>query len=521
MLKPDSIMPASFPEVLFQHAERLKKISMRALFAQNRDRSFLCRDIAGIHIDASRQRLDAAAWRDLLQVAGRVEAARPGLFAGARVNATENRPVLHPALRDPRPSGLVVDGIDMLSEAHRQRQRMSEFAETCAARWKTMINLGIGGSDLGPRLLCEALPKAPDAPDVRFASTFDPEELSAALRECEAQQTFFIVASKTFATEETQRNFSAAREWLLQQGVDASEVMNHFAATTAAAARAREAGIAPSNVFPFWEGVGGRYSLWSSVGLPVVSHAGRAAFSQLLEGAHEMDEHFRNTEREANAPLMLALLMIWNHTLLGFPTRAVLPYNYRLRTLPRFLQQLQMESLGKRTRMDGKLDDIAAPVVWGGSANDGAHSFFQLLHQGSQGVPVDAIIARPDLGDGRERALFAQCLAQLDLLAAGRTLDEVEPAPDVAATHYAHPGDRPSVLFLLEDLSPRRIGALLALFEHVTFSVAVMWGINAFDQFGVEYGKRLSCALAEALQDSKAPAPGHTLDLILDRVRNP
>ena len=513
-------MPAPYPESLSLHAERLREIPLRTLFAESWDRSFLCRDIEGIHVDASRQRLDAEAWADLLRVAEQVEPARSDLFAGAPVNATENRSVLHPALRDPRPEGLVVDGVDILAEVHRQRQRMREFAESCAARWQTVVNLGIGGSDLGPRMLCEAFPRAPGAPDVRFASTLDPEELNAALRGCDADQTLFVIASKTFTTEETQRNFLAARQWLADQGVEPEEVVEHFVATTAATERAQESGIDAQRIFPFWDGVGGRYSVWSSVGLPVVLHAGWDAFEQLLAGAHAMDEHFREAEAESNVPLMLALLMLWNHTCLGSATRAVLPYNYRLRTLPRFLQQLQMESLGKRADADGNLQDVAAPIVWGGSANDGAHAFFQLLHQGEQAVPVDAIIAKPDLEDERERALLAQCLSQLDLLASGRTFGEVEPAAGVAAGHYVHPGDRPSTLFLMEDLSPRRIGALLALFEHVTFSIAVFWGINAFDQFGVEYGKRLSRSLAEALQDSAAPAPGHTLKALLDRLRN-
>ena len=513
-------MPEPYPESLLHHAERLRGIPLRTLFAEGQDRSFLCREIEGIYVDASRQRMDPEAWAELLRVAERVEPARSDLFAGAPVNATENRPALHPALRDPRSKGLFVEEVDILAEAHRQRQRMRKFVEVCAARWQTVVNLGIGGSDLGPRMLCEAFPRASGAPDVRFASTMDPEELNAVLHGCDAHRTLFIIASKTFTTEETQRNFSAARQWLADQGVEAGEVMEHFAATTVAIGRARESGIDAQRIFPFRDGVGGRYSVWSSIGLPAALHAGWDAFEQLLAGAHAVDEHFREAEVESNVPLMLALLMLWNHTFLGAATRAVLPYDYRLRTLPRFLQQLQMESLGKRAGADGGLQEIAAPVVWGGSANDGAHAFFQLLHQGSQIVPLDAIIARPDLGDERRRALLAQCLSQLDLLASGRTFEEVEPVAGVAAGHYVHPGDRPSTLFLMDDLDPRRIGALLALFEHVTFSIAVFWGITAFDQFGVEYGKSLSRSLAEALQDPAIPAPGHTLDALLGRLRN-
>ena len=513
-------MPEPYPVSLLRHAERLQRIPLRALFSGGQDRSFLCREIEGIHVDASRQQVDPEAWADLLRVAERIEPARSGLFAGAPVNATENRPALHPALRDSRPGGLVVEGVDILAEVHREHRRMREFAQTCAARWQTAINIGIGGSDLGPRMLCEAFPQEPGAPDVRFASTLDPEELDAVLHGCDARKTLFIIASKTFTTEETQQNFSAARQWLAGQGVESGAVMEHFAATTAAVDRAQETGIDAQNIFPFWDGVGGRYSVWSSVGLPVVLHAGWDAFGQLLAGAHTVDEHFREAEAESNIPLMLALLMLWNHTFLGAASRAVLPYNYRLRTLPRFLQQLQMESLGKRASAEGELKEVATPIVWGGSANDGAHAFFQLLHQGTQTVPVDAIIAQPNLEDERERALLAQCLSQLDLLASGRTFEEVEPATGVAAGHYVHPGNRPSTLFLMDDLSPRRIGALLALFEHVTFSVAVFWGINAFDQFGVEYGKRLSRSLAGALQDPAEPVPGHTLDAFFGRLRN-
>ena len=420
-----------FPESLRRHADRLRDVPLRALFAADGERAFLQCDVEGIYLDASRQRLDAEAWDALLQLAPAVEQARGRLFAGEPVNATENRAVLHPVLRDPRTEGLEVGGADVLAEAHRQRQRMRAFAAEVVSRWRTVINVGIGGSDLGPRMLCQALPAVAGAPEVRFASTLDPAELEAALRGCEAGETLFVVASKTFTTVETQQNFAAARRWLEAQGMDREAAMGHFVATTAATERALEAGIDAERIFPFWEWVGGRYSVWSSVGLPVALHAGWEAFEQLLDGAHAMDRHFVEAPAAANAPLMQALLMIWNHALLGAPTRAVLPYDYELRTLPRFLQQLQMESLGKRAGLDGKLREVAAPVVWGGSANDGAHAFFQLLHQGAQTVPVDAIMARPNLADDRERLLLVQCLAQLDLLASGRLPDEVSPAPGV------------------------------------------------------------------------------------------
>ena len=512
----------AFPsESLRRHAERLQGISLRTLFESDRERTFLQCDFEGLYLDASRQRLDAAAWEELLQLEPVVARAREQLFAGTPINVTENRAALHPALRDPRTEGLEVEGRDVLAEVHRQRQRMRAFAAEASGRWRTVVNVGIGGSDLGPRMLCQALPAAAGAPEVRFASTLDPAELEAALQGCEGRDTLFVVASKTFTTVETQRNFAAARRWLAEQGIGREAAMEHFVATTAAVERAAEAGLDAERVFPFWAWVGGRYSVWSSVGLPVVLHAGWEAFAQLLEGAHAMDRHFAEAPAAANAPLMQALLMVWNHALLGAPTRAVLPYDYGLRTLPRFLQQLQMESLGKRVGLEGEPREVAAPVVWGGSANDGAHAFFQLLHQGAQTVPVDAVVARPDVTDDRPRLLLAQCLAQLDLLAAGRLREEVSPAPGVPAAHYVHPGNRPSTLFLLENTGARQLGALLALFEHATFAAAAVWGINAFDQFGVEYGKQLAGSLEAALQDPQAPVPGHTLAHAVRRLRSP
>ncbi len=512
-------MSASLPESLQRHARRLQQTSLRDLFAADAARDYLIRDVAGVHIDASRQRLDADALSALLELEPAVAAARSRLFAGDNINTTEHRPVLHPALRADASGEVEVATEEVRAEFARQQQRLRAFAAEVPTRWKFVVNIGIGGSDLGPRLLCEALPAVPGAPDVRFVSSLDPEEFEAAVDGCEAAGTLFLVASKTFSTIETMSNFVAAQEWLAAEGVPQQEVMEHFAAITAAVGRACEAGISEQRILPFHEGIGGRYSVWSSVGLPVVLHAGWEAFAGLLKGARAMDAHFVNAPPADNAPLLLALLMLWNHSYLGISSRAVLPYNHCLRTLPRYVQQLQMESLGKCACNDGELRDIAAPIVWGGPANDGAHAFFQLLHQGAQTVTVDAIIARVDPQDERRRLLLAQCLAQLDLLASGRREDEVD-AAQADVPHYLHPGDRPSTLFLLDGLQPPRLGALLALFEHATFAVAVLWSINAFDQFGVEYGKRLASGLSEALRDSHSDVPGHTLSALFDRLRN-
>ena len=501
------------------HAERLRRTSLRELCAPDADRGFLQGEAAGLFVDASRARVDRAAWDALLACAPAVEAARDRMFAGEKVNATEGRAALHPLLRaGADPGGALAE--DYAATA-RERERMLAFAQAAAGRWRTVINLGIGGSDLGPRLACEALPARPGAPAVRFASSLDPDELDAALAGCEPAATLFIAASKTFSTVETLANADAARRWLRDGGVAEGGLAAHFAAATAAPERARAAGIGPERIFEFRDWVGGRYSLWSTVGLPIALHAGREAFLRLLTGARAMDRHFREAPAAGNLPLMLALLTVWNHSCLGAASRAVLPYNHRLRTLPRYLQQLQMESLGKSVRIDGSPAEAPAPVVWGGPGNDGAHAFFQSLHQGAQTVPAELIIARPAPDDARARMLLAQCLAQLDLLAWGRRADEAEPAPGIAAAHYAHPGDRPGTLILLERLDAEHLGALLALYEHATCAAAALWDINAFDQFGVEHGKRLTTAVADALADPERPAPGHTLDGLVGRLRRP
>ena len=511
--------PAFSADRFAAHAERLRRTSLRELCAPGADRSFLQGEAAGLFVDASRARIDRAAWDALLACAPAVEAERERLFAGEQVNATEGRAALHPLLRAGSDPGgkLAAD----YAAVARERERMFAFAREAAGRWRTAVHLGIGGSGLGPRLACEALPAQPGAPAVRFASSLDPDELDAALAGCEPASTLFTVASKTFATAETLANAAAARRWLRRGGVSEGKLAAHFAAATAAPERAREAGIDPARIFAFPDGVGGRYSLWSTVGLPVALCAGCAAFERLLAGARMLDRHFREAPAAGNLPLLLALLMAWHHSCLGAASRAVLPYNHRLRTLPRYLQQLQMESLGKSVRSDGAPAEAPAPVVWGGPGNDGAHAFFQSLHQGAPAVPADLIIARPEPDDERARMLLAQCLAQLDLLAWGRSAEEAEPAPGLAAAHYVHPGDRPGTLILLERLDAEHLGALLALYEHATFAAAVLWGINAFDQFGVEHGKRLTTALADALADPERPAPGHTLDGLLGRLRRP
>ena len=501
------------------HAKRLRQTSLRELCAPDADRGFLQGEAAGLFVDASRARVDRAAWDALLECAPAVEAARERLFAGERVNATEGRAALHPLLRAGADPGGDLAGD--YAATMRERERMFAFAQAAAGRWRTVVHLGIGGSDLGPRLACEALPAQPGAPGVRFASSLDPDELDAALAGCDPAATLFTVASKTFATVETLANAEAARRWLRDGGVPEGELATHFAAATAAPGRARAAGIDPERIFGFRDWVGGRYSLWSTVGLPVVLHAGREAFQRLLMGARALDRHFREAPAAGNLPLMLALLTVWNHGCMGAASRVVLPYNHRLRTLPRYLQQLQMESLGKSVRIGGSPAEAPAPVVWGGPGNDGAHAFFQSLHQGAQTVPAELLIVRPEPDDERARMLLAQCLAQLDLLAWGRRAGEAEPAPGVAAAHYAHPGDRPGTLILLERLDAEHLGALLALYEHATYAAAALWDINAFDQFGVEHGKRLTTALADALADPDRAAPGHTLDGLVARLRRP
>jgi glucose-6-phosphate isomerase len=443
------------------------------------------------------------------------------LFAGERINVTEGRPVLHPALRDASPSPLAVDGVDVRAAFRHARERVAAIADelrrgarvgATGAPIRHIVHLGIGGSDLGPRLVVDALRPSAQAqgPGVSFVANVDPVALDRALAPLDPASTLFVIASKSFSTQETLANARAARAWLGAALPGSVDAQRHFIAATGNVAAAATFGVAPDAILPIHDGIGGRFSLWSSVGVTIAAALGNRAHADLLAGAHAMDRHFASAPFAANLPVVLALTGLWNASALGHRQRVVVPYAEALALLPAYLQQLTLESNGKRvTREGAPVEGRTAPALWGGIGTDGQHAFFQWLHQGTDVVPVEFIVpALPSTGDPHRHALLvANALAQSQALALGRSPDDVaaelarrgQGDDAAAAAARACPGDRPSTMILTPALDARTLGALLALYEHRTFVEGVMWGVNPFDQFGVELGKILAGPIAAAL----------------------
>jgi len=451
------------------------------------------------------------------------------LFSGEKINTTENRAALHTALRADR--AVMLDGKDIVDDVRQMLAGMDRFCEGVRGGRLTgfsghaftdIVSIGIGGSSLGPALATEALaPYAAPHLNFHFVSNVDGAHLAGALAPLDPETTLFIVASKTFTTLETLANAHSARDWLIAKSGDAKTVARHFVAVTANAAAARDFGVGPEQVFEFWDWVGGRYSVWSAVGLPVALSIGMERFRELLAGARDMDEHFRTTPLERNMPAILGLLGIWYMNFFGTTSHAVLPYDQSLRLLPDHLQQLEMESNGKRmTRGGAPVDYATAPVIWGAAGTDAQHSFFQLLHQGTQMIPADFIACCRSHYDLNEHhtMLLANFLAQSEALMHGLSAAEVEAAmrdqglPEdrirELLPHRTFPGNRPSSSILLRKLEPRTLGALIALYEHKVFVQSVIWDVNAFDQWGVELGKQLANRILPELATS-APISSH------------
>jgi len=502
---------------------------LRDLFARDAGRfARYSIEHAGILLDFSKHLVTDETMRLLIGLAEsralRVAIGR--LTAGERVNATEDRPALHTALRSDRP--VVLDGHDVTLDVKRVRAQMRGFCDAlrggavAGATGRTItdvINIGIGGSDLGPALAVEALaPYAAAAPKVHFMSNIDGAHVQSMLDRLDPETTLAIIASKTFSTQETLTNAKTVRAWLARAAGDRSGL--HFAAVTANARAARDFGIVSERIFEFWDWVGGRYSMWSAVGLPIATAVGMDAFESMCEGAREMDTHFATAPFERNMPVVMALLGVWYGDFLGAGAHAVLPYDMRLKRFPDYLQQLEMESNGKRATLAGETVDYATcPVVWGAPGTNGQHAFFQMLHQGTQVVPADFIACRrphhalPD----HHAMLLANCCAQTEALMRGKTEAEVRAelegqlAPDEVARlapHKVFPGNRPSSTLLIDALTPRALGALIALYEHKVYAQSVIWGINAFDQWGVELGKRLADRILPELTGD-SPAQDH------------
>jgi len=516
---------------LDRHADALSGTTLRRLFAEDPERAereWL--EAAGLLVlDQSRLRSTPETWRllyALLDACG-FQDRRAALFAGEVVNETEQRPALHMACRQPRSAKLMVDGRNLVTEVHQELDRMGAFVDQLqqglwrgATRKKitAVVVMGIGGSDLGPRLAVDALaPYRRGALDIRFVSNADARDLSAALQGLKPETTLFVIASKSFTTEETLTNAASARSWVASTlGEDA--VAAHFCALTASAAKAQAFGVNPDATFAFADWVGGRYSLWSTIGLPVALSIGMAAFRSLLAGAHAMDRHFETAPPEANLPVRLALAGIWHRSVLGWPVQAILPYDHGLKLLPDYLQQLEMESNGKGVRRDGRpVDHGSAAVIFGSAGTIGQHSFYQQLHHGPDVVPADIILPRhPGAAlPGHHPIMVSHALAQAQAFAFGRTPEETaeglrgQGADDAAVAaltpHQSFSGNRPTQMILMDRLGPEQLGALIALYEHKVFVQSVIWDINPFDQFGVELGKTIARRLKPMVTGEQEP----------------
>ena len=515
-------------KALTEHNQRIKALHLRELFAEDPMRGErLAVEACGLFLDYSKNRVTAETLKLLVQLAEesglrtRIEA----MFGGEKINATENRAVLHVALRAPRDGTVSVDGKNVVPEVHDVLNRMADFSNRVrTAQWrghtgkriKNVVNIGIGGSDLGPVMAYEALRHYSDRNmTFRFVSNVDEIDFVEATRDLDPGETLFIVSSKTFTTLETMTNAQTARDWLLKGlGGDPSAVARHFVAVSTNAEKVSAFGIDTANMFGFWDWVGGRYSMDSAIGLSTMLAIGPDNFHAMLKGFHEMDEHFRTTRFERNLPVLLGLLTVWHADFFGAQTVAVLPYEQYLKRFPAYLQQLTMESNGKRVTLDGeRFNYDTGPIFWGEPGTNGQHSFYQLIHQGTRLIPCDFIAFAQGLTPlGRHHdMLLANVFAQAEALAFGKTPEEVraEGAPDWLMPHRVFEGNRPSNVILAERLTPEVLGKLVALYEHSVFTQGVIWNINSFDQWGVELGKALAQKIIPELESPSEPKLTH------------
>ena len=510
------------------HASATGGTHLRQLFAADAGRGErLVIDACGLHVDYSKQRVTDETLSLLIGLAEacglrqRIDA----MFSGEKINSTEHRAVLHVALRAPRAEKILCDGRDVVPDVHEVLGRMAAFSKQIrGGTWKghtgkpirAVVNVGIGGSDLGPVMAYEALRHVADRQlTFRFVSNVDGTDFVEATRDLDPAETLFVISSKTFTTQETMANARSAREWLLAKLGDPAAVARHFVAVSTNAAEVSAFGIDTANMFGFWDWVGGRYSMDSAIGLSTMLAIGPEAFTEMLAGFHAMDTHFRTAPFARNLPVLHGLLAVWNTTFLGSHTIAVLPYDQYLKRFPAYLQQLTMESNGKRVTLDGRvIDDYqTSPIFWGEPGTNGQHSFYQLIHQGTRTIPCDFLgFARSDNPVGRHHdLLMSNVFAQAEALAFGKTADEVraEGVPESLVPHKTFPGNRPSTTILAERLTPRVLGSLVALYEHSVFTQGCIWGINPFDQWGVELGKVLANRIIPELESKADPSLGH------------
>lgn len=525
---PQSVTQQRAWKALAAHHNKIKNVTLKKLFAQDATRGerFTVQGV-GLYLDYSKHRITAQTLELLLNLANasglreRIDA----MFRGDKINITENRAVLHVALRAPRGEQIFVDGVDVVPEVHAVLDKMSAFSDRVRSgewkgytgkRIKNVVNIGIGGSDLGPVMAYEAL-KHYSARDMtfRFVSNVDGTDFAEATRDLDPEETLFIISSKTFTTLETMTNANTAREWFLAHAHDEGAIAKHFVAVSTNADAVSRFGIDTANMFGFWDWVGGRYSMDSAIGLSTMLAIGPENFRALLAGFHAMDEHFRTTPFEKNLPVLMGLLSVWYNDFFDAQTVAVLPYDQYLKRFPAYLQQLTMESNGKHVTLAGTYisDYQTGPVFWGEPGTNGQHSFYQLIHQGTKLIPCDFIgfanTLNP-LGDHHD-ILMSNIFAQAEALAFGKTAEQVkaEGTPDWLVPHRTFEGNRPSNVILADKLTPEMLGTLVALYEHSVFTQGTIWNIDSFDQWGVELGKVLAKKIIPELESASAPDLKH------------
>ena len=520
---------------LEEHYQKVKRLHMRRLFSVDPQRSkkFSIKH-KGLLLDYSKNRISHETIPLLCKLAKEVdlEGWRNRMFTGEKINNTEDRAVLHTALRNCTNTPIMVDGKNIMPQVNETIDRMEKFSNKIrTGEWKgytgkvitDIINIGIGGSDLGPKMVYESLkPYRHKRLKVHFVSNVDGAHIDGTLEKTNPETTLFIVSSKTFTTQETLTNAHVAREWFLQQALDESHICQHFVAVSTNSKAVIEFGIDPENMFEFWDWVGGRYSLWSAIGLSVVLSVGMENFKRMLRGAHSMDEHFREAPLEENMPVILGLMGVWYNNFFNAESHGIFPYDYYLRSLPMYLEQADMESNGKSVdRYGNKVNYATGPIIWGMSGINGQHAFYQSIHQGTKMIPADFIVSMLTHKDHQDQhnIMFANALAQTEALMRGRTMDETyadilastHQVPDVSNRihHMVFEGNHPTNTLLIRKLTPRTLGMLIALYEHKIFVQGIIWNLNSFDQWGVELGKQLT---KNILQDIKQPYPTHSHD---------
>lgn len=510
------------------HFQQVRTLHLRDLFAADSARGErMALDTLGIYLDYSKNRITDETLSLLVELANESDMAGriAAMFRGDRINITENRAVLHVALRAPRGSTITVDGQNVVPQVHAVLDKMADFCQRVrSGQWRgatgkpirAIVNIGIGGSDLGPVMAYEALRHySQRGLDFRFVSNVDSTDLAEAVRDLDPSETLFVISSKTFTTLETMTNAQSARQWLLDGlGGDTTAIAKHFVAVSTNATKVSEFGIDTANMFEFWDWVGGRYSMDSAIGLSTMLAIGPDNFREMLGGFHAMDEHFRTAPWTENLPVLMALLSIWYTNFFGAETVAVLPYEQYLKRFPAYLQQLTMESNGKRVTLDGTVVTYdTSPIYWGEPGTNGQHSFYQLIHQGTRLIPVDFLAFEETLNPlGRHHdMLLANVLAQAEALAFGKTAAEVraDKTPEWLIPHRVFEGNRPSNMLLLPRLTPAALGKLIALYEHIVFVQGAIWNIDCFDQWGVELGKVLAMRIVPELEAQREPALSH------------